>query len=298
MNKYFFAAGLLALSSLFAGNKNVQVQESAKGMKLHVGASYRSFDDIDFKSRAAMSFKGIQGAGVELQAYETGKTLIEASDFMNVAEVVYFEGGTRNGSGDVDGGDCFSPSIGVSWQVWGKEALTVSVVAGFQYYDIDGSTGAGYGAEYSTYQTKIPGIPMAPERDPHETDYLTGSAKADMDMALYVLDLGVRSDYAVCDKLSLFASLGPSLSVADMESSSSISVSANGGSLASSRVSDASTEFIFGVYASAGVQYMFTERIGASLEVRYDEGFNKASTQIASQDLDGFGGMLKLVFAF
>ena len=85
-----------------------------------------------------------------------------------------------------------------------------------------------------------------------------------------------------------------------MESSSSTSLirRLDGARLAGQTSHDSSQDWIFGLYASCGAAFWFNERLGASLEIRYDEAFSRAGTRDASQNLDSFGGLLKVMTRF
>ena len=114
---------------------------------------------------------------------------------------------------------------------------------------------------------------------------LGGNFKAKMDMDLYILDRGLKGDYAFSESFEIFAAVGPTLTFADTESK------VDGRN-------DSDEDFIFGLYAGAGMAYWFNEKIGLSCEIRYDAAFEKVETKDIKQDLNGFGGALKLLIAF
>ena len=104
-------------------------------------------------------------------------------------------------------------------------------------------------------------------------------------MDLYILDIGLKADYAFNESFELFAVCGPTLTFADTEST------VDGRH-------DSDDDFIFGLYAGIGAAYWFNEKVGLSCEFRYDAAFEKVETKDIKQELDGFGGALKLLFAF
>jgi len=278
-------------------------------LAVNIGAAYRNFPSTRFKSTSLPAFKGVfpqSGLAGNVVEYNTGidKVGVDSlgNEFQDVAVVVHQSDSSFAGSDSPDFSECLGPAIGISYDFWQKNRLTLAATASFQYYSQDAKSGAGRdaGTEYSTYQTVLPGLPPAPERDSHDTDYLTARGKAKFEMDLYAFDLGLRLDYAAVDSLFLFAAVGPTLALADMESSSSTSLirRLDGTRLAGQTSRDSSQDWIFGVYASCGAAFWFNERIGASLEIRYDEAFNHASTKDASQNLDSFGGLLKVITRF
>lgn len=278
-------------------------------LAFNAGVSYRNFRSARFKSASLPSYKGVfaqsgvSGAVVDY-ASGIGKVGFDSfgNAFQDVAVVVQQSGGSLAGSDDYDFGDCLAPALGLSYDLLQKDRLTLAATVGFQYYNLGAKVNASgdAGTEFSTYQTVLPGLPPAPERDPHVSDYIAARGKAKFDMDLYALDLGLRLDYKAFESMSLFAAIGPTVALADMDSaySSSLTRRLDGGVLVSQRDSDSSRDWVFGAYAACGAAYWFNERVGASLEIRYDESFSHAATAYASQDLDSFGGMLKLMVRF
>lgn len=289
--------------------KPANEQEQPGRLVINAGVSYRNFRSARFKSASLPSYKGVfaqSGVSGAVVDYASGIGKVGFDSFGNafrdVAVVVQQSGGSLAGSDDYDFGDCLAPALGISYDLMQKDRLTLAATAGFQYYNLGAKTGGAgdAGTEFSTYQTVLPGLPPAPERDPHASDYIAARGRAKFDMDLYALDLGLRLDYRAFESMSLFAAIGPTVALADMDSSysSSLTRRLDGGVLVSQRASDSSRDWVFGAYAACGAAYWFNERIGASLEIRYDESFSHAATAYASQDLDGFGGMLKLMIRF
>jgi hypothetical protein len=183
-----------------------------------------------------------------------------------------------------------------------KDNMELSLVANLQYFSMDSasrSSSFSGGDEYTRLMNVMYGLPSGAEYDDvvgetNYTNYLSGSARSKFAMDLYVLDLGLSLNYIFENGLQAFVAAGPSISLADMESSSSAAIAG----LAGGSARDNDIDYVLGIYASVGASYWITEKVGLSLEVRYDEGFNDADTKFVSQNLDGIGGMVKCLFRF
>jgi len=278
-------------------------QTAADGnFSLSIGMSWRNFKATKFRGTTPSGYKGVfsrSDADGMVEDYYYNFSHIGRTH-RDEAVIVYKDAGKQESKKDVDSSDKFAPAIGMGYQFWQRDSLALSAVLGFQYYALDKDTSGFQGGESSSYQTIIPGIPAAPERDSHETDYISSSARTKFDMSLYAFDLGLRFDYSPVAFCRLFVAAGPTLAIADMESTNSHSVirNADGERLERSRDSSNSRDCIWGLYASCGAEVMFTKHFGASAEIRYDNAFDSADTKYAVQPLDSFGGMAKLVWRF
>ena len=110
-------------------------------------------------------------------------------------------------------------------------------------------------------------------------------ARTEYEMQLHTYDIGAKATYKITDRLTASMSLGPSFNFTSLDTSS------NG-----HRSDKDSLEM--GVFASAGVQYWFTNYIGVGAEVRYDKVFNDVSTRYSDLDLDTWNTDLKFLFRF
>ena len=99
------------------------------------------------------------------------------------------------------------------------------------------------------------------------------------------IDLGLKLGYTLASGLDFYVAAGPSLSYADMESSS-------GGR------HDNDLDYIFGLYAAFGSSYWFNESYGLSFDIRYDEAFKHADTKYANLNLDSWSAILKFLVQF
>lgn len=266
MNSICKCTGALILSALccLAQNSGSVVYVTEHGVKFGAGVVTRHFEDT--------KIKGTSG-GYTVRTHNVG-----AMD-----ETVTIVSGGTSGKMDVETIDCFGPVLSLEYGVWQKEAITLSIIGSFQYYWLNNSRHVnGLSTESHTY-TSV----NHPEFGSAQGEVYTfgDRFKAKMDMDLYVLDLGLKADYAFSESFELFAACGPTLTFADTESK------VDGRH-------DSDEDFIFGIYAGVGAAYWFNEKIGVSCEVRYDAAFDKVETKDVKQDLDGFGGMLKLLIAF
>jgi len=311
MNRYsLFGIGLLAIavsSTIFAQEQTeeqppVEQEATVGNFSLNLGVSWRNFRATKFRNTTPNGYKGVfsrSDADGMVEDYNSNFSHI-GSSHRDEAVIVYKDSGRQDSKKDVDTSDKFAPAIGMGYQFWQRDAFALSAVLGFQYYELDLDSTGIQGSENSSYQTIIPGIPAAPERDNHETDYISSSARTKFDMSLYAFDLGLRFDYSPTAPCRLFAAAGPTFAIADMESTNSHSVirNADGTRLESGKDSSNSRDCIWGLYASCGAEVMFTKHLGASAEIRYDNAFDSADTKYAVQPLDSFGGMVKLVWRF
>ena len=111
------------------------------------------------------------------------------------------------------------------------------------------------------------------------------AGKSKFDMQLWVIDAGLSVGYNFDNGLRAYLAAGPTLSVADMESSS------NG-------KHKNETEFNWGLYLAGGASIWFNETIGLAAELRYDDGFGSVGTRFVKQSLDTLGGSVKLLVRF
>lgn len=300
--------------------ETVQEQPSGGHLPLNfsLGVSYRNFHSISFKGATLPAFQGV------FSALEGPEGIGSFDDKVN--NYVWPEGGPLamnaysvtsagfafSGNGDTGFQESLSPVLGVEMPFYNKERMTLSAVVNFQFFDFDtavSSAGNAGAQEYTeTFSLIAPfggtvGVDSYVPSDiwPNskvDSNYLSASGKSTFDMQLYVLDLGLKMAYAFNNGLEANLAFGPSLSLADMESSS-YSMLRNGGTVLDSRKArDNDLEYIFGAYVALGASYWIDERYGLAFDLRYDEAFNHANTQLADLNLDSWSGMLKFLFRF
>ena len=266
MNHIFKTAGVLILCAFFGFAQNAEpvVSVTEHGVKFGAGVITRHFEDTKIKGTR-------------------GTSIVTSKELGAMTETVTVVSNGTAGKMDVETIDSFGPVLSLEYGVWQKEALTLSVIGGLQYYYLGNSRHIN-GLSTTTYSyTPV----LHPEQGSVIGDVIaTGNRlKARMEMDLYILDLALKADYAFSESFELFAVCGPTLTFADTDSK------VDGRH-------DSDEDFIFGLYAGAGAAYWFNEKVGLSCEIRYDKAFEKAETKDVKQDLDGLGGALKLLIAF
>lgn len=296
--------------------------EYASDWHFSAGVSYRNFRSPRFKSSAKTS--SFQGYLVN----EDGSVVAPSQD--NMADAWSAAGGSTQqpgvrrfsfadyqggrvaaaAKGDYGKGEEVAPLLSVGTDFWSNGRLAAGFVANFQFFNLDTAAsmrGAGTGSltGYDKFVSYNPANGYV-FNDQHMSytgpDILgvanTVSARTKFDMQLYVFDLGLSLGYDFDCGVRAYVAAGPSLSVADMESSTRATSFSSVGEGGTVRGRDNSVEFNWGVYASAGASYWFSETYGLAAEVRYDNGFGDVSTHYAKQSLDSWGGVIKLSARF
>jgi opacity protein-like surface antigen len=306
--RFFCMAFSIVGLSILTAQEQAQLGEQSKvqsdNWHIGLGVSYRNFRNPKFQSTNIPNFTGVfSAASPSIIEYTPANIATFGANGLEIVNIVHYTGGSVRSSGDYGFGESLAPVVNFSMGLVQQDNLELNLVANLQYFSMDSAsrrTGFAGGDEYTRLMNVMYGVPAGVEYDEivgetKKTNYLGGLGRSKFTMDLYVLDLGLSLNYIFENGLQAFVAAGPSISLADMESSSSAAI--NGG-LTRSSGRDNDIDYIFGMYASAGASYWITEKVGLSLEVRYDEGFNDADTRFVSQDLDGFGGMLKCLFRF
>jgi len=306
--RFFCMAFSIAGLSILTAQGQAQIGEQSKvqpgSWHIGLGVSYRDFRNPKFQSTNIPNFTGVfSAAHPDIIAYTPENIAKFGTYGLETVNVVHFSGGSLGSTGHYGFEESLAPVVNFSMGLVQQDNMELNLVANLQYFSMDSASRRNSfsgGSEYTRLMSVMYGIPSGAEYDEivgetNYTNYLSGSGRSKFAMDLYVLDLGLSLNYIFENGLQAFVAAGPSISLADMESSSSAAIS---GGLARSGGRDNDIDYVFGMYASAGASYWITEKVGLSLEVRYDEGFNDADTRFVSQDLDGFGGMLKCLFRF
>jgi len=288
--------GMISFSVVVAAD-NAQV-ETSSGWRISLGASYRDFDAPDFAkvvfdSGIAYSYPGGPGA----MTYNDVVTEVTNTP----GPFSYTATRTVTGIGKTDSYTAiegFSPILSAACDIWQEGGLSLSLVGGFQYFSMNSAAGESETIRTLRFNTfNLPSVPIIisiPDENKIDigdagtgwTDGAVKNIKKKFAMDLYVFDLGLSLNYAAAENLQVFVAGGPTLSIADMESSNGLGKSKN------------EVEFEYGVYMSCGGTYWFNETYGLSVEVRYDNCFGKVGTPFVKQDLDSASGMLKFVMKF
>ena len=305
-----FLLSLVACAALFA--QEAAPAADAEGYELapapadwffSVGLSYRDFDQPKFKVGGGDDFADL---------LSLNGTLVEPTN-SNLSQAVRDKLGTVRDtgvtrltfvSGSVGGGSSkgsyadqekLGGTLGTSLSLWNDGALDLSFVANLSFYELDSASRSlkGGKASASAYDymvgwsggNYVANNVKMDATGAVNTSSLFATGKAKFDLQLWVLDAGVSLGYNFDNGLRLYLAAGPTLSLADMESSN--------GARHKNEI-----EFNWGFYAAGGANYWFTETIGLAAELRYDDGFGTVGTRYAKQDLDTLGGSIKLLVRF
>ncbi len=281
------------------------------------GVIYRNFKDTRLKAPAIGSFEDyvVYGGGIyeptqaNLQAALkeiNGGVLPAAAQPIVAMHFASYGGATIGGDQKVDGSSKWGPAISAETNLFAQDELSVNMILGLSYHNISasgkGSDGGGLGL-YSLHAVWT-GAQVVPNYNgaigaPTTTNATAlTAAKCKFDADLYVFDLGLKVGYNVIEDLAVFLAAGPTISLADMDSSATTGVFSDGGALAGGRYSDNKWQHRLGYYVSGGAKYNFNENWGLSAELRYDDTFGDIGTKLAKQRLDTFGGVLKVVYNF
>jgi hypothetical protein len=269
--------------------------EAVRGWRLSIGMSYRDFDAPDFKKvslPADLSFVPF-GGGSSLSYSELASTVaagpVGVQRFTASRSLVSY--GAAASYTAMEG---FAPVIGAALDIWQEDALTLSLAGNFQFFSMNSAANESALEQSKVIRTvnfgSVAAVPteddIISDRTDAWIDGVSGGGKKKFAMDLYVFDFGLSLNYVAAENLQVFVAAGPTLSIADMESSNGLGKSKN------------EVEFEYGVYASCGGTYWFTERFGLCAELRYDNCFGTVGTRFVKQDLDSTSGLLKLVVNF
>jgi hypothetical protein len=279
---------------------------SVAGAHLGVGVGYRNFHSVRLKGASRNSFIGIWTNNSSNMAAYTSDSVhnIVSGNATNVgtympatANITVSNGYNLSGHGSWGVMESMAPVVSLDGDIYQNDSWTLSVISNLQFYNMDtASSGKGGSVGETTYHTKVYwtdannwGEIRRASSDPDyyttSTGYLTGTGRTKFDLQMWEIDLGLKLGYTLTSGLDFYLAAGPSLSYADMESSS-------GGS------HDNDLDYIFGIYAAIGSSYWFNESYGLSFDIRYDEAFKHADTKYANLNLDSWSAILKFLVQF
>ena len=267
-------------------------QGSGNDWNLRIGVSYRKFKDPKF---TADSYPA------EINAYLDGQNTIRPlsevlaglkDTIIANVNVVTSTGGSASAKGDYGFWESCGLILGGSYTLSEDNSLRLSLVADFQYFNNDSGRYAAYSGSASAVQYVAVYGSLAPEGESigAGAGFSGGVAKLDMDMVLYVFDLGLSIGYEFENNFSVSLAAGPTISLADIDSSCRI--------LGDKKRTDNDNEFEYGFFVSAAAAYWFNERYGLSAEIRYDNSFGTVGTRYVKQNLDALGGNLCFLVRF
>ena len=304
MNKVFKNAGL-ALSLVFVGSVFAQEEtvesgeEVSKDWHISLGISYRDFKKPKFGSSSTKS--GIVAVTNDGRTYEIDTNVSDGgSGYISGLEnytprtidVVSTVGGSGSSKGSYSELEQTGLIVGFEYALTQNESISLNFAANFQYFMLDSAGGGSVSGGSTTYTYPIVLGSLGPIGWPSQNSYgpAAGSVKTEMDLELYVFDLGVSLEYEFENSIVLSLAAGPSLSIAD------INTSAKASGARTRHDDDLETEF--GFYVSGGIAYWFSEKMGVSFDLRYDNAFGEVGTKYVSQNLDAVSGQLQVLFRF
>lgn len=276
------------------------------GAHLGVGVGYRNFHTVRLKGASQNSFVGIwtnNPGGMAAYNSDSVRNIV-SGNATNVgtympasANITVSDGYNLGGHGSWGVMESMAPVVSLDADIYQNDSWTLSVISNLQYYNMDTASSAKGGSiGETTYHTKVYwadsnnwGQIVRADKDPDysvtSTSYLTGTGRTKFDLQMLEIDLGLKLGYTLASGLDFYLAAGPSLSYADMESSS-------GGR------HDNDLDYIFGLYAAIGSSYWFNESYGLSFDIRYDEAFKHADTKYANLNLDSWSAILKFLVQF
>lgn len=279
---------------------------------IKLGASYRKFDDVNFKTPHFGGYSGYYLLSVGesgmvdisgLGSVGTGHSALGSvgqSGHPEYVRIVDVTGGAYRSKGECKFADDFGLAIGLGFPLSNEDGLTVDFVTNFMYFTIDTAskrpnTNGFVGSSYdSIVQNGVATPPGAWGNTYTTASGVSGNYyRAKFAMDLYQIDFGACFGYALESGLSLNLSFGPTFALAQVESSAygSAAGTAFGGH-------DNKDQVVFGAYVAGGVSYWFNETVGMNFDLRYDEAFKHISTSYANLDPDSLSGILSLMIHF
>ena len=289
----------------------ITTQGAGSDWNLKVGFSYRKFKDPKFTDRKkgindpTVRYARINGedAGKFRDLEQVKSDVLATRPIFEYVDVM--SGGisdaSARGKGDYGVWESCGLLLGGSFTLSENNSLRLSLVADFQYFQNDSGRYLPYSGGTGTYETYMAvksgdrtSVSLNEDGDSFGSGTVSGlgggTAKMTMDMDLYVFDLGLSVGYEFENSLSLFLSAGPTISLADIDSTCRPA--------GERKRSDNDNEFEYGLFVSAGAAFWFNERFGLSAEVRYDKSFGDVGTRYVTQDLDAWGGNLAFLVRF
>ncbi|MCR4573394.1 MAG: hypothetical protein K5787_06475 [Lentisphaeria bacterium] len=278
---------------------------------LGVGVSYRNFHTVRLKGVSQNSFTGIWTTDprdmVEYNS-ESVRNIVYANPVYihaynnaiympQTANITRSSGYNLGGHGDWGNLESMAPVLSLACNLYEQDSWTLAFISNLQYYSMDTATSAiGHSVSETTTHTKVYwtnasdwGEILRASSEPgynvSNTNYLMARGRTKFDMQMWEIDLGLKLGYSLTSGLDFYVAAGPSLTYADMESSS-------GGR------HDNDLDYICGFYTSIGSSFWFNESYGLSFDVRYDEAFKHADTKYANMNLDSWSAMLKFLIQF
>ncbi len=305
------AAMLIGLAAYAQDNAQTgNVNSVAVGAaQLGVGVGYRNFHTVRLKGVSQNSLTVFCREGTDPRSMaEWNAANVRSYVSQNPArtgymparaEIQYSEAFSLGGHGSWGNLESMSTVVSLGCDLYQNDSLTVGFISNLQYFNMDTATSAG-GRSSNGYTVRtwifwdndstggwgrIRNDERMPDFYSESGSALTITGRTKFDLQMLEIDLGLKAAYTMTSGLDLYVAAGPSLTYADMESSSA-------------GRHDNDLDYIFGVYASVGSSYWFNESYGLSFDIRYDEAFKHADTKYANLNLDSWSAILKFLVLF
>lgn len=277
------------------------------GWQLGVGASYRDFDDVELTALRLNNFGNTDAtvAPLGLQGYTNANT----GGFTGALAVDHAR--YTGGDAEVDGSDQVGVALAAVQPLGVWEGIRLNLVVGAQLFQTELAAIAAptdfetfsynhvvVAGVFSDPQALVPPVPPNPGLQAGTTAWV----RNDFDMNLVVLDLGLQAAYGG-DRLSCYVAAGPSLSMADVETTQNHRATwntfglPNTGNYSAEETED-DLNLLVGGYVAVGAGIAINEQFGLAAEARYDLVHREAGTSQATLDLDGASGQIKLTYDF
>jgi len=318
---------LIGIAVLAVAGVAVAQEAETNGWRLSLGASYRTFGDVDFD---ALTLARPGGNYVNGSYTDGGNYDIQHGSQLQPGGWAW-DGGlglwTRNATfdqvtfgGASEGAD---DSAGVVLELEKtltrtENNLSLSLVCGFAFFQSDASMSAtGLATTTLTGMLTSPvdpgaaipatpytvaggaGFPLSGPVDLGAAATTAATLNLDADLDLYVLSLGLRGAYEV-GKFGFVVGAGPTVNLTNFETEArQVVTNTADGSVGYTRTdSDSKSDLLFGAFVGVGAEYRFTERWALGIEYRYDTVFGEAETDQAEMELDGHSIQAKLCWSF
>ncbi|MBQ4479666.1 MAG: hypothetical protein II943_03405 [Victivallales bacterium] len=308
-----FLLALFACVGLFAQDAAPAPEADAADYQLEAapadwfftaGVAFRNFDKPKFKVSGGGSFTDLLSLNGSLVQPTNENLAAAVRDKLGTVRDtgvtrLTFASGSSSGAtstGKYAFTEKLGGTIGIFGSIWSDGALDLGFVANLSVYELDSASRSlkGGSVTFNAYdymvgwnngRYTVNNVKMDATGNVADASSVFSVGKSKFDMQLWVLDAGLNLGYNFDNGLRTYVAGGPTLSIADMESSSR-------GDHANE------VEFNWGLYVAGGASYWFSESVGLAAEVRYDDGFGSVGTRYVKQSLDTLGGNVKLMVRF